>query len=71
MSAEALAHRAVVLIPLKGFGVAKERLAPALDADTRARLARQMADIVVDAAAPLPVAIVTDDAEVARWADSR
>jgi len=61
----------VVLIPLKGFGVAKERLAPALDADTRARLARQMADIVVDAAAPLPVAIVTDDAEVARWADSR
>ena len=61
----------MVLIPLKGFGVAKERLAPALDADARSRLARRMADIVVDAAAPLPVVIVTDDTEVARWADRR
>ncbi|MGI9600938.1 MAG: 2-phospho-L-lactate guanylyltransferase [Acidimicrobiales bacterium] len=60
-----------MLIPLKGFDVAKERLAPALDPDERARLARRMADIVVDAATPLPVVIVTDDAEVASWADRR
>lgn len=63
--------RAVVLVPLKAFGVAKERLAPALDRDERARLARAMADIVVDAAAPLPVVVVTDDTEVASWADRR
>ncbi|MDH3708094.1 MAG: 2-phospho-L-lactate guanylyltransferase [Acidimicrobiia bacterium] len=63
--------RAVVLVPLKAFDVAKERLAPVLDPAERARLARSMADIVVDAAVPLPVVIVTDDAEVASWADRR
>lgn len=63
--------RAAVLVPLKAFDAAKERLAPALGPDERARLARSMADIVVDAAAPLPVVVVTDDAEVASWADRR
>lgn len=61
----------MVLIPLKGFDVAKERLASALDDGERADLARRMADIVVDAAAPLPVVIVTDDTGVASWADRR
>ncbi|MDQ1396482.1 MAG: 2-phospho-L-lactate/phosphoenolpyruvate guanylyltransferase [Acidimicrobiaceae bacterium] len=59
-----------VLIPVKAFGVAKVRLAPALDPGQRAALARHMADQVVAAARPLPVAVVCDDAEVAGWARS-
>ncbi len=60
-----------VLVPVKGFGSAKRRLAPALDAPARASLARFMADTVVTAAAPLPVAVVCDDAAVAAWAHAR
>ena len=58
----------VVLVPVKAFAAAKERLAPRLDADGRARLARAMAERVLAAAAPLPAAVVCDDAEVATWA---
>lgn len=60
-----------VLVPVKAFWAAKARLAPALDPPTRARLARDMADLVVSAAAPLPVTVVCDDDEVAAWAASR
>jgi len=57
-----------VLVPVKSFRIAKARLAPALDPAARARLARSMAEHVVLAAAPLPVAVVCDDPDVARWA---
>jgi 2-phospho-L-lactate guanylyltransferase len=57
-----------VLVPVKAFGHAKIRLAPALDAAQRAQLARTMAERVLAAAHPLPVAVVCDDVEVARWA---
>lgn len=57
-----------VLVPVKSFAEAKLRLAPALDPADRAELARAMATHVVRAAAPLPVAVVCDDAEVATWA---
>ena len=60
---------AVVLVPVKAFSSAKERLAPLLGSLDRARLARTMAEHVLAAAAPLPVAVVCDDAEVARWAE--
>lgn len=60
-----------VLVPVKAFGRAKRRLAPALDPAARAALARRMADRVVAAAAPLPVTVVCDDREVAAWATSR
>jgi 2-phospho-L-lactate guanylyltransferase len=60
----------VVLVPVKAFSAAKERLAPLLDAAGRARLARSMAERVIAAASPLPVAVVCDDAEVAAWADA-
>lgn len=59
-----------VLVPVKSFTEAKVRLAPALDDRSRAALARGMARIVVAAAAPLPVAVVCDDAAVAEWARS-
>lgn len=58
----------MVLVPVKAFIGAKARLAPALDPATRAALARRMAERVLAAAAPLPVAVVCDDAEVAAWA---
>jgi 2-phospho-L-lactate guanylyltransferase len=57
-----------VLVPVKAFGDAKLRLAPALDPAHRAELARAMATHVVASAAPLPTAVVCDDAEVAAWA---
>ncbi|HEX2119335.1 MAG TPA: hypothetical protein VHF91_09145, partial [Acidimicrobiales bacterium] len=57
-----------VLLPVKAFGEAKLRLAPALDPVHRAELARAMATHVVTAAAPLPTAVVCDDAGVAAWA---
>jgi 2-phospho-L-lactate/phosphoenolpyruvate guanylyltransferase len=60
----------VVLVPVKAFGAAKARLAPTLDADGRDALARVMAARVLAAARPLPVAVVCDDPEVARWATS-
>lgn len=57
-----------VLLPVKSFGEAKLRLAPALDPAHRSELARAMATHVVRSAAPLPTAVVCDDAEVAAWA---
>lgn len=57
-----------VVVPVKAFSVAKRRLAAALGPAARAVLARQLADIVVAAARPLPVLIVCDDDEVAAWA---
>lgn len=57
-----------VLVPVKAFAAAKARLAPALDAEERAVLARSMAAEVVRAAAPLPVAVACDDDDVAAWA---
>lgn len=59
-----------VVIPVKAFHDAKHRLAPALDATARARLARAMASTVVDAADGLPVLVVCDDTDVAEWAES-
>jgi len=58
----------VVLVPVKAFGAAKARLAPTLDPAGRDALARVMAARVLAAAGPLPVAVVCDDDEVARWA---
>lgn len=56
------------LIPVKAFADAKLRLAPALPPTGRQELARSMATHVLRAAAPLPVAVVCDDLDVASWA---
>jgi len=58
----------VVLIPVKAFHQAKRRLSAMPDAE-RVRLVRAMAAHVVAACAPLPVTVVCDDEEVARWAE--
>lgn len=55
-------------MPVKAFADAKVRLAPALTPPQRADLARWMATSVLRAAGHLPVCVVCDDAEVARWA---
>lgn len=59
-----------VLLPVKAFRDAKVRLAGALSADERITLAREMAERVMAAASPLPVAVVCDDEGVARWAQA-
>ncbi|HZM32495.1 MAG TPA: 2-phospho-L-lactate guanylyltransferase [Acidimicrobiales bacterium] len=60
---------AAVIVPVKAFSAAKVRLAGALDPGERAALARHMAEIVLLAAAPLPVVVVCDDDEVRSWAE--
>lgn len=64
------AQSAGVVVPVKAFSKAKQRLAPQLSPSERADLARAMAAHVVSAAAPLEVFVVCDDAEVANWAKS-
>ena len=59
---------AAVVVPVKAFRSAKVRLAPALDPAARAALARELADVVMAAAAPLPVMVVCDDDDVRAWA---
>jgi 2-phospho-L-lactate guanylyltransferase len=60
----------VVLVPVKAFGQAKRRLGQALAEPDRVRLVQSMATHVVAACAPLPVAVVCDDEDVARWAEA-
>lgn len=57
-----------VLIPVKGFRLAKGRLADRLSESERHALARTMASQVVKAAGSLPTKIVCDNDEVADWA---
>ncbi|HEY1651379.1 MAG TPA: 2-phospho-L-lactate guanylyltransferase [Acidimicrobiales bacterium] len=58
----------VVLIPVKAFHQAKRRLDQVLAGPDRERLVRTMAAQVIAAGAPLPVAVVCDDEQVAAWA---
>ena len=58
----------VVLIPVKGFRQAKRRLGASMTDEKREDLVRSMAERVVAACSPLPVAVVCDDPAVAEWA---
>ena len=60
-----------VLVPVKAFDQAKRHLHLALNEHERADLSRAMADRVVVASHPLPVAVVCDDNDVAEWARRR
>lgn len=60
-----------VVIPIKSFTSGKGRLAGVVDATTRSRLSRALADHVTGAVAVtgrIPL-VVTGDAEVAQWAE--
>ena len=60
-----------VVLPVKAFGAAKQRLRHALDDGDRARLARHLAGGVVRAASAdgsTRVVVACDDAEVRAWA---
>jgi 2-phospho-L-lactate guanylyltransferase len=59
---------AAVVVPVKAFTAAKRRLAGVLEPAERQALARRMAEVVVGAAAPLPVVVVCDDEAVREWA---
>ncbi len=65
-----VATTAAVLLPVKAFGDAKQRLSDALDPTARHALAMAMAATVLRAAGSLPVAVVCDDDEVRLWAEA-
>ena len=65
-----LPHRHCVLLPVKDFDEAKERLVPLMDAAERRDLAIHLANGVVQAATPIPVAVVCDNEQVSTWADT-
>lgn len=60
-----------VLVPVKAFGTAKTRLAPAIRSDVRRALARRLAEGVLDAAAGATCFVVCEDEEVRAWAQAR
>jgi 2-phospho-L-lactate guanylyltransferase len=61
-------NEAAVLVPVKAFARAKQRLAEVLDPAARRSLAVAMADTVLRAAGDLRTAVVCDDDEVRAWA---
>jgi 2-phospho-L-lactate guanylyltransferase len=62
------AHAAGAVIPIRAFALGKARLAASLDATERAALGRRWAEQVVQAAAPMPVVVVSSDPAVREWA---
>jgi 2-phospho-L-lactate guanylyltransferase len=60
-----------VAVPVRAFALGKARLADALDDATRAALARQWADTVLDAAGELPAVVISSDPDVREWATAR
>jgi 2-phospho-L-lactate guanylyltransferase len=62
---------AAVLVPVKAFAAAKQRLAAVLDQPARVALATAMATTVLEAAGGLRVAVVCDDHDVRGWAEAQ
>lgn len=62
-----------VLVPVKAFSQAKQRLSDVLSPDERRRLARHLAEgvLAVAVAGEVPLFVVCDDDEVHRWAQDR
>ena len=59
-----------VVVPIRAFVSGKSRLRGLLDEARRAELLQTMAERVVAAAAPMPVAVVSSAREVRAWAAS-
>ncbi|MEQ1787805.1 MAG: 2-phospho-L-lactate guanylyltransferase [Acidimicrobiales bacterium] len=62
---------AAVLVPVKAFAAAKQRLASVLDPPARIALATAMATTVLEAAGALRTAVVCDDDDVRAWAEAQ
>src|SRR5580700_930722 len=59
-----------ILVPVKSFRRAKHRLSPVLDADERERLARLLAQRVLDVNGTENLFVACDDGAVADWAST-
>lgn len=66
----AVPQRTAVLVPIKAFADAKQRLRAVLSDTERQLLAQRCAATVLAAARELPVSVVCDDDGVARWAQA-
>jgi len=62
-------HDAGIVVPLRSFRFGKARLAPVLDDDARAALARRMADTVVAAAGARAIVVVSSAPDVIEWCE--
>lgn len=62
---------AAVLVPVKAFDQAKQRLSGVLSPDQRRRLAQSLAEGVLSAVSDLQVFVVCDDEAVRLWAEGR
>src|SRR5947209_9372959 len=60
-----------VVIPVRAFALGKARLAAQLDDETRANLARTLADRVGAASGELPTVVVSSASDVRDWARTR
>jgi len=69
-TAQIASNELAVVVPVKSFGAAKQRLDPHLDGTQRADLARFLADRVVDVivSGGATAWVACDDDEVERWA---
>jgi 2-phospho-L-lactate/phosphoenolpyruvate guanylyltransferase len=63
--------KTAVLVPVKGFSAAKQRLSDVLSPDERMRLAEWLADRVVAAVADFDTFVACDDEVVRSWAIDR
>lgn len=70
-SATALDGSTVVLVPVKSFADAKQRLRSVLTDQQRRALAQRCAETVLSAAGTLGVWVVCDDDDIEQWARSR
>lgn len=60
-----------LIVPVRGFSSGKSRLAERLTGEQRARLARALAEVVVDPGHGITTYVVCDEPEVADWAIGR
>src|SRR5680860_661548 len=68
MITERSSARTAVVIPIRAFTGGQARLASLLSTEARARLGRDLATRVRNAARPQPVIVVSDSPEVHTWA---
>ena len=59
-----------VIVPIKAFEQAKDRLSSVLNADQRKHLARTTALGVIESVRPTAIFVVCDNPEVSQWAES-